>query len=972
MPTTKIDYQRIVEDIQNAISSDALAPDGVLNELAADYRVACEEANQRLRECADLLRKGLRGEAIQRCEVDPNLLDLVAALDFPDRTAWCDWLRQSGHAAPPALSMEAAAELNAAYAAEQPLAALMKRHRLLALSRAPLRDRIAIVRQLAQADPATAIWGDDLRQYESQRHKQLQAEVDGAARAGDAGRLGVLEQELREPFWLEAPPPALMQRVAGFANRLRAEQARAEMLQLEPQLNAAFSDFDVELARRLRGRWKACQMLAGLAEADPLNELVTPVLDWLDEQDQRDQANTEHARALAELEQGLDDERSHHDLDRLYHRLVSCDRGVPVVLERRWQERKAALTLGDSRRNKLFFVGITVAAVVAGGGIWFWIGNQLRETEVAEAAKSLHALLDEAKVTEAQEYLDLLGREKSWLHERPEMEELHARLGGMVKDESDRRAAFVSALSGAQSAGLDRPDQNLLGEARRLAARSGEKAEVLKLERLIAVRQRELQDDINQSFSAKVDEIRLRMEQLEADFPDDLQQRLEATNRLEREAAGLVVSDTGGAEAALVNNAKALHTRLRALIDTGNHQIDQLHRMQEITAAVGNRAQFRHRLAEYIKRFPGSKRSADFQKVIDGDVSLDEPLDKWNKLTAEFSTLDPHSITPERAAARIAEANPLLNEWRNEPRAALIRERVAVLEPIARRGAGEARIEAPLKELFRYPTMSGLKVVKTKAGECYYIDDDPRSSANVVTISYIKDFKLSKHLRTLKREELLDDAIVEAPQSVVGREVLKELHQLEDVHWEAAFCRMASAVHDHKDLDPILKVQLLLQVLSVAKTGSLVLDHAFAKYFDRLNDSGLDGTVNWLDPYDKGAAKARETAAELLRRLPSIHSARDAAAKEYAHLRKPWPAPHYRWVGWLWLAEDGIWKCASQPLPEPWSADLVLLSQSGQPPTVDLTNVGRLANGHAVIGGDSPMLLEGRPVYAAVIDPKAK
>lgn len=970
--TSTIDHQRIVEEIQSDLAYDAVMPDITVDALAADYAVVCEDANQRLRECADLLRRGLRGEAIQRCEIEPNLLDVVAVLDFPERAGWCDLLRQSGRAVPPALLMDAAAELNAAYAVDQPLTALMKRHRLLALARAPLRDRITIVREITSADPANPLWGDDLRAYERHRHKQLQAEIDAAARTGDVSCLATLEHELRESVWAEPPPALLLERVAGQATRLRAQQARAELAQIEPELNAAFSDFDVQRARPLRGRWKACQMLAALAEGDPLNEMVAPALDWLDEQDRRDQAEAEHAQALVDLERALDEEHSRHDLDRLYHRLLSCDRGMPQLLKRRFDQRMAELATGESRRNKLRFAAVGAAAIVTAASILLFIGHRTREHEVAEAVKSLHALLEESKVGEAQHYFDMIRREKPWLNQRPEIEEQHARLDGMVQAENDRLAAFASAMSGAQAAGLDLPDRALVDQARRLATTSGEQADLHEFERRIAARQRELQDEKNEVFTTRVEEIRQRMEQLDADYPDDIERRLAATTQLGREAADLVLGDAGGAEPALVHNARALHTRLLALAETANLQLDQKRYLQDISGAVANRPRFRSRLADYIKRFPGSKRSADFQKVLDADTSLDDELAKWNALTARFASIDIGHITPDEASARIAEASTLLNEWRADPQAELIRARVAALEPIARRIAGGTRIDAQLKELFGLPTMAELKAIKTKGNATYYYDPsfdkvDEVGKDKKVVVRYVKDFKLGRDTVFLKSDEVVARD-VDAPQSVVGLAVLKELQGLTDGHWEVAFCRMLEVVDKNAELDPILKAQLLLQVLSVARTGSLVLEHAFAKQFELLSDSAPDGTVNWLDPDDKRAAKARKAAADLLRGLPDLHAAREAAAKEYAALRKPWSPAHYRWIGWLVEREDGKWQCASQPLAEDWSADLVTLSQSAEPPVTEILSIGRLEKGHAIVNCEPSALMEGRPVYAALVE----
>jgi hypothetical protein len=90
-----IDCRRMIDDIQSILFSRGDFPREMLEAISQDYVAACEDANERLRECQELLRMGLRAEAIQRCEVEPNLLDLVTALDFPERGQWCELLKAS-------------------------------------------------------------------------------------------------------------------------------------------------------------------------------------------------------------------------------------------------------------------------------------------------------------------------------------------------------------------------------------------------------------------------------------------------------------------------------------------------------------------------------------------------------------------------------------------------------------------------------------------------------------------------------------------------------------------------------------------------------------------------------------------------------------------------------------------------------------------------------------------------------------
>src|SRR3974377_683726 len=83
-----LDYNQVVDDIQSFLQNPNQIYSDSLKELARSYAEACNEANQRLRRCADFLQQGLRPEAIYLAESRPALLDLVAAVDFPERSSW--------------------------------------------------------------------------------------------------------------------------------------------------------------------------------------------------------------------------------------------------------------------------------------------------------------------------------------------------------------------------------------------------------------------------------------------------------------------------------------------------------------------------------------------------------------------------------------------------------------------------------------------------------------------------------------------------------------------------------------------------------------------------------------------------------------------------------------------------------------------------------------------------------------------
>src|SRR5687767_11483848 len=124
------DYPRVVEGIFAVLHAPDRAPADAVRELAGAYVGACREVNDRLRRCEEFLRQGLRTEAVHYAQAEPVLLEAVAALDFAERPQWEDLAHRHGMPPPPPLLLDTAEALNRAYAEEQPLDELLRRHRL--------------------------------------------------------------------------------------------------------------------------------------------------------------------------------------------------------------------------------------------------------------------------------------------------------------------------------------------------------------------------------------------------------------------------------------------------------------------------------------------------------------------------------------------------------------------------------------------------------------------------------------------------------------------------------------------------------------------------------------------------------------------------------------------------------------------------------------------------------------------------
>ena len=107
----------MVRAIQALLSSRNEPVEEELVDLASQHEEFVNAAARRLENVEQLLSKGLRSEAIERAEADPNLNDVLTALDFPELGPWNELLESKGIQPVPGISVEAAAELNDAYLA---------------------------------------------------------------------------------------------------------------------------------------------------------------------------------------------------------------------------------------------------------------------------------------------------------------------------------------------------------------------------------------------------------------------------------------------------------------------------------------------------------------------------------------------------------------------------------------------------------------------------------------------------------------------------------------------------------------------------------------------------------------------------------------------------------------------------------------------------------------------------------------
>jgi hypothetical protein len=360
-----IDYKRCVDEIRFFLQSDHPADERVRS-AAREYIDACRKVNDRLRQCEGCLRQRHYAEAVHFAEVEPRLLELYAILevienlDYEERQHWEAFLHAERIERPPALLRHVALELNQAYLQVQPMEELFRRHRLLAWGKAPLKDRLAVMRELARLNPNNHQWNEDVRSFERERLKELETEVDTAIRQGNAATVQQLLAEVDGVPWLTPPPPTLKSRLEQTGQTMDRAQ---KVPRLERDLLQAWAATDAVRVRHLRD--ELSRVIGPPGGADPTWRRVQPALNWL-------QADEAFQDGVAKLREMLESNASEKELYRWYDYLHEFGRPLPEWLENMFETRVLEMRGSSFDRKVLFLVvGVVVFLILVGGVVAF-------------------------------------------------------------------------------------------------------------------------------------------------------------------------------------------------------------------------------------------------------------------------------------------------------------------------------------------------------------------------------------------------------------------------------------------------------------------------------------------------------------------------------------------------------------------------------------------------------------------------
>ncbi|HUO07319.1 MAG TPA: hypothetical protein VM008_03235 [Phycisphaerae bacterium] len=935
------DFQRVVEFLRDLRQGPLQEVTEEIRQSATDYAALCVSANERLRKCSTFLSQGLRTEAIHLADETPNLLDLVAALDLPDPLAWQDFCQNNGLPVPPPLQLDRASQLNDAYAQDQPLEHLLAQHRLLALARGPVRQRLALLRQIAGQDVGNTTWERDIRAFEKARLKELPTAFYNAVKNRDEVGMSGLMQEITQTQWLEPVPGDLVTAVSDAFNRMQRASAEVELRKLVEPLREAYAARSFQECQAIVQRWKNIMDGAGVTIiSTELTDEIRPVVQFVQEQEKREELLRKFRESCRKFAQMMDMDVPDTQLEAGYAKLKGFNEPIPEELTARYQEKLAYRQRAAERkhRGRLIGIGVAVAGVAAVAVVVVvlmtraseakqWAdkieqainarseGNLRNGEQLVEYLKANHpSYLSEPAVAAAVRHVSKMQTEFD--HDSGAVQSLLAALGDALKSGAavaandkatleqlaSAAAALQEALTQANGAG----ELSWVDQDKKLAAAENQANGVLS----------NLQDRASAGVQAEVGQLGEQVDAIPvvpANLNDADTQLVTASGRARalRDLVG-INEQAKGAAAGL---ADKIEERRKAL----NATRAMAGELADIRENSGTADDLKKALAAFAQKYPNDARTADFNVVIPR-LALAKDVEAWHDMAASWSG-QLAATTSDAAQRRGEEIASYLTARPSSPMSATANSYSDYLKHAADALAEKGIWQTDLSDFFNNPLLTSIAYMQTSDGQRFYVEGEinrkDRRINDQVTVTFEAVDPLDQTKRMLVSVDpptkLVTDTPVPLPHTKVIGALNDQLKGIDATNWETWGIDAVDSLLKNKELNIVIKATVVEKILrteiAIAGWNGSNIGENYAVTLTELARQ-KPGDLPWAD-LSKNSEVTIQALQKTLGSIPSAASVREKLAMAKSALFKQ-AAFDIIGTGVLLKDEAGHWAVASR------------------------------------------------------------
>lgn len=916
MKTTQPELEVLLQKIRRCLASPTSIDESVLAEHADHYSQICSELNLKLLQAAKLIDRGLRDDALALLGPDNEVIELFELCEFPERDEWCELTEIFGLEAPPPLDFDAAAKVNHTFALLGDLEKLLNIHRALALSRAPLAQRMQVLHALSKRDTENPIWNDDLRSFRDFRSRQLVEEIDTAISSEDYALIEGLKRELEGPVWNGSAEPKLL---AKLTTSLAVRDQRELLKTIEEtgsRLQAAYAEFDVERGLELADELVGLLDRANLAPDSELVQELEPVLAWAESQRREMEKHRQEAWLLQELTHQLETARESEPLELAYQKILSTGSSLPPEIAARVTQRLSTFQMETRRRLIAIVSSITICLLAVGIGLSLWIRSSQREAYAKQIEVTLNNMIQNERLDDAEK---LAEQQPPEIQSRTNFQSSLAEISFQRQQEANRLEEFERVLKQINEADTTEPNAGLLKRLKELAKTDSEKILLGQQEQLAEqkrlatrkARQAQLFADYSQ-FENKVTSTLKERQSLQASVDSLAELKVEIDRFLQQ-----LTRD----EASILDTTRQLLRRIDSEIDKLTVRIREQSDLDKITLEIGDANRFQNAIQAYRNQYPSTPLSTiNLEKRI-ADINDDA---EWIELVADILIANPQGASSDTAS-----------KWIRLYDQAKERIETHCLHSLVKDVAGSIRAQSKVEQAIQNLTkiskselLDEMYIYPFKGGK-YYSPDPPsetRSQADYyVDFTMVKkevDFGGSYRIRVLPFVE-------EAGPSLFGKQLRKLVEEFKVDQFNSLCFKTLSALNavSLDIIDPVFKLKLFRVLLHEMIPASTAIAAGMEDFYRALDNDSIDWNINWLSVETKNPIlnQQRMRAETQLQALNNWDARIQRMRDAFRSTPKAEPI-QLEWIGWVCQTAEGRFGMCKRSLPE---HELVVLLHEG-------------------------------------------
>ena len=718
---------------------------------------------------------------------------------------------------------------------------------------------------------------------------------------------------------------------------------------------------------------------------------IHPAILWLGETQRQNALQLEFHRAVADLQDALDNETALPDLERLYYVLenVASQTGVviPVDLENLYHTVVSRLHTSSRRRNQRVIVSIIAVCLLAGGLLAFGLHKRDITNQVKETCAALEKFETEMKESKqpVEDLRDMLERHTTSISPKiinhPKVVGIINRLESLISGFEDRSRSFrqyhdladsqfnhlLNRLGEQSDFSELKSIRTLLAQIEKLVRTAEEEAALTDVRQKHSITESGLQTIINDRFSTQLGVI------------SDEYKDIESTRDLPPPEALACLEKLDGKLNVLLIQSKDVSAEMK---EPANRVADSIHRltvsldeaikleraMQSLFSVVPKWTDYQSALQKLTSDFPSHPIATDAADVLKELGTVQAAAKAFQDFADSYTGTAGNFKVLQQEAASLKKKYDDVSKWISGTSNDIFLpddmiENLSKMPPYFP-GAFQS-VEAFLKDLAQrelYPWID----MRDGAKHWYYLTTKPTKAGKY---KYVTAFRGVEKDFTILSSMFSEANIPVMTQYGFARDAQKRIDAIHDDAVAAAediLRDLLTRKGEEPGIDPILQcIVMTLLIKDMSKMEPFFASN-FAEIQRFLQGSGIDQLTRWMDVQQNTAQQRTQAENAISRCSPKIQPAfaKTLHDREEFLMKLKQFQPRIEWVGVL-IKKDGEWDCVMKTGSlGSGSGNLYIFRQSvTNPTTVEPIIIGQVSSGKFELRGNASSLIPFAPVF---------